>query len=67
MYLSGLTGGISKENESEFTKKLLEKAGILGNYNQLPPQLTSKIPSAAEITEATNTDNKSPEEEKLNK
>lgn len=52
MYLSGLTGGQAAPggNETEFTKKLLEKAGIAGAADPMtvakmesPPQEEEKV------------------------
>ena len=43
MYLSGLTGGaVPKGEETEFTKKLLEKAGIPGAEAAAPNNITDK-------------------------
>ena len=50
MYLSGLTGGQAPAagNETEFTKKLLEKAGIAGASSADPNAAKSESPPQEE-------------------
>jgi hypothetical protein len=59
MYLAGLTGGVAPQgDEAEFTKRLLEKAGIMGAGGEQKPNAASAI---------SENNRKTPEEEKIEK